>query len=191
VTRALALLLLAGCGTSLHDDLSGVRAEIRELQARIPPEAPLWIFEGPDRFDRFTEDGADSVPGHVRDHVLWRLTSGPEPVAEGSFDWDAARRDPAAFRGKAWRFGGVIGDLRPEPVGDARHRVPAAHAGACFDERLRLHLFHVAEKPEVLTLREDSVVLTALFVQWVEIETRSGRRVSAPYFLGRHVRRTL
>lgn len=189
------LLLLGGCSYTLENDLSEARAQIRSLQAQIPPASPLWISEGPDRFDAFTEDGSASVPRHIHEHVLWKLSelspAAAELLVQGAFDYEACRKDPGVFRGKFWRVNGLIGDLRPGPVEHPRHPVAGAHSGALFDEARRAVLFHVAEKPDVLTLHEDTVMLGAVFVQWVDYTSKSGRVVSAPYFIGKLLRRTL
>jgi hypothetical protein len=182
-----ALLLLSGCSYSLEGDIREARARIRHLERQIPPESPLWIFEGPDRFEAFLQDDGDSIPEFLQRHVLRKLAGQGLPAVQGEFDWEACRQDPAAFRGKAWRIGGLVGDLRPEPVAG----LPAATSGALFDEGRRVVLFQVAEKPEVLVLREDSVTLAGIFVQWIEYGSRSGARVTAPLFLGKSLRRTL
>jgi hypothetical protein len=193
--RPWALLLLSGCAYSLQDDLAETRLRIRELERSIPPESPLWIAEGPDRFDAFIQDDTAEVPEHVHHHVLWTLSRSDPAEAErasaGRFDFEACRRDPAAFRGRFWRVEGLVGDLRPEPVPHPRRPLPGAHAGALFDDAGRILLFHLAEKPEVLTLRVDHAALTGLFVQWVSYTSRSGRPVSAPFFIGPVMRRIL
>ena len=51
-TAAGLALVLGGCSYSLEGDIDGLRAEIVDIERKIPPEAPLWIFDGPDRFDQ-------------------------------------------------------------------------------------------------------------------------------------------
>ena len=187
--------LLASCSYSLQGEIDGARTDIVALQGRIPPDSPLWIFDGPDRFDRFIEDYGSGVPGLVYHHLLRRLAAlsvaDVEAQSKGDFDLEACLRNPAAFRGQIWRVRGLIGDLHPEPVTDPGHPVRTAHAGAFFAGPSRTVLFHVAEKPEVLTLRRDSVETRAVFVQWVEYTTRSGAKATAPFFVGKTLRRYL
>ena len=198
MTRSVLLLfltLLAGCARSLGDDLADTRVEISDLEKKIPPEAPLWIFEGPDRFDSFVPDGEPGVPDFLYHHLLRKLDALPDAEidaqSKGDFDFEEAAKDPGLFRGRIWRVHGVIGELHTESVEDPRGPVPRAHAGVFFDSALRPVLFHVTRKPEVLTLRQDAVETRALFVKWVDYKSRSGRTVTAPLFVGRTLRRYL
>ena len=189
------LTLLGSCSHSLDDDRAGLRSEIADLQNKIPPEAPLWIFEGPDRFDSFLTDGEPGVPDFLYHHLLRKLdalTDGEiDAQSKGDFDFDECAKDPGLFRGKVWRVHGVIGELHTEAVEDPRGPVPRAHAGVFFDSALRPVLFHVTRKPEVLTLRQDAVETRALFVKWIDYKSRSGRTVTAPLFVGKTLRRYL
>jgi len=189
----LALIPLAGgCAYSLQGELQATRLEIVRLERAIPPEAPLWIAEGPDRFDQFIEDYSDSFPEHVYHHMIRKLhVLRDEGPAQGDFDVAACLRDPDRFRGKVWRIHGVVADLRPEEVDDPRGPLKRIHAGVLFDEALNPVFFRVVQKPDVLTLGEDSVEAKAVFVKLLEYETRSGRRVVAPLFIGRALRRYL
>jgi hypothetical protein len=191
----LALPLLGSCSYSLQSDIEGARAEIVDLKKKIPPESPLWIFEGPDKFDSFLPDYDPGVPEFLYLHVLRRLHAMPdaeiEGLVKGDFDLDECSRDPHLFRGKVWRVHGVIGELHAEPVADPRHPVRMAHAGVFFDSSTRPFLFHVVQKPEVLTLREDVVETCAIFVKWIEYKSRSGKLITAPFFIGKTLRRYL
>jgi len=191
----LAVALLGGCSYSLHSDIVEARADIRNLQGKIPPESPLWIFEGPDRFDAFVADYDPGVPDFLYHHLLKRLDAMSDAEidaqAKGDFDLDECSRDPAQFRGKIWRVHGVIGELHTESVADPKHPVKLAHAGVFFDSSTRPFLFHVTSKPEVLTLRQDVVETRALFIKWIEYKSKSGRLVTAPLFIGKTLRRYL
>jgi len=191
----LAASLLGGCSYSLQSDLDGARAEIVELRRKIPPESPLWIFEGPDRFDAFVADYDPGVPEFLYHHLLKKLNGMSneeiDGLSSGDFDLDECSRDPALYRGKIWRVHGVIGELHGEPVPDPKHPVKTAHAGVFFDDSTRPFLFHVTQKPEVLTLRQDAVETRAIFVKWIEYKSRSGRLVTAPFFIGKTLRRYL
>ncbi|HXG63050.1 MAG TPA: hypothetical protein VNO22_16885 [Planctomycetota bacterium] len=189
-----ALAALGAC-SSVRSDLAAVRMEIVELERRLPPEAPLWISEGPDRFDAFLEDRTDHVPAHIYVHLLRKLHAMPpaevEALSAGDFDFQACVDDPSRFRGKVWRIRGVAADLRPEPVRDALSPVPQVFAGLLVDDGGRPAVFHVVRKPDVLTLRQDVVETRAVFVKLVEAVTRSGARVTAPFFVGQTLRRYL
>jgi len=191
----LTLAALAGCSYSLDRDIVNARAEIVDLQRKIPPESPLWIFEGPDRFDSFLTDYDLGVPDFLYHHLLRRLDAMSDAevdgLVKGDFNLEACSQDPGLFRGKIWRIHGMIGELHAEPVADAKHPVKLAHAGVFFDSATRPFLFHVVQKPDVLTLREDLVESRAIFVKWIEYKTRSGRRVTAPFFIGKSLRRYL
>jgi hypothetical protein len=187
--------LLGGCSYSLENDIGDARAQIVDLERKIPPESPLWIFEGPDRFDAFLVDYDPGVPEFLYDHLLRKLDAmSQEEIdaqSKGEFDLDACSRDPALYRGKIWRVHGVIGEFHAEPVDHPHHPVPVAHAGVFFDANARPVLFQVTRKPDVLTLREDSVETRAVFVKWIEYTSRSGRLVTAPFFIGKTLRRYL
>ena len=187
--------LLAGCSYSLQTDIDSARAEITDLRRRLPPESPLWIFEGPDRFDAFLTDGDPGVPDFLYHHLLRRLDAMTDAEidgqAKGDFDYEECSRDPAHFRGKIWRVHGVVADLHTEPISDPAHPVRMAHAGTFFDPAPRPFLFHVTAKPEVLTLRRDVVETRAIFIKWIEYTSRSGRLVTAPFFIGKTLRRYL
>jgi hypothetical protein len=196
MTRAaLALLALGSCSYSLADDAAGLRTEIVGLERSVPPESPLWIAEGPNRFDPFLEDRSPHVPDFIYHHLLRRLHGmadrEPDAQSQGDFDRAACEKEPSMFRGRFWRVHGVIADLHPEPLEDPRHPVRVAHAGVLFDETMQPVLFHVVDKPDVLTLREDTVEAKAVFVKIIEYTSRSGRKVAAPLFIGKSLRRTL
>ncbi|HLY08515.1 MAG TPA: hypothetical protein VKW04_04315 [Planctomycetota bacterium] len=195
--RALPLLLtlLGGCSPSLDADRDGTRAEIVALQKSIPPESPLWIFDGPDRFDSALTDGEPGIPDFLYHHLLRKLDAlSDEEIdaqSKGDFDFEECAKDPGLFRGKFWRVHGVIGEIHGEPVSDPKGPVPVAHAGVFFTRALQPVLFHVTRKPEVLTLREDAVEIRALFVKWIDYRSKSGRTVTAPFFVGRTLRHYL
>lgn len=195
--RALLLIppLLAACSYSLEGEIAATRAEITQLQRRIPPETALWVHEGPDNFNQFIEDDTPSVPDFIYLHLLRKLNamSAPEvdAAAVGTYDGDRFAADPAAFRGRIYRVHGLVGDLHPETVADPKHPVRTVHAGLLFDPARRPVLFHVVEKPDVLVLREDTVETAAVFVKMIEYTSRGGRRVLAPLFVGKVLRRTL
>jgi hypothetical protein len=187
--------LLGACSYSLEGELAQVRAEIVELQRKIPPDAPLWVHDGPDNFDQFITDDTPHVPDFIYLHLLRKLNamsdSAVERLARGTLDWDALARDPAAFRGQVFRAHGVIGELHGEPVEDPKHPVRTVHAGLLFEGGRRPVLFHVVRKPDVLTLREDTVETAAVFVKMIEYTSASGRRVTAPFVVGKLLRRYL
>jgi len=195
IAIALLLFLPGGCTRSVQQDTEDLRADIVELQNRIPPEAPLWISEGPDRFDALVTDDDAALPDFLYHHLIrkFRALSDEdiEGLSQGRFNHEECARDPALFRGKIWRIHGVIGELHAEEVHDPKAPGRLAHAGVFFDDALRPYLFHVAEKPEILTLRKDSVETQALFVKWIEYKSRSGRTVTAPFFVGKTLRRYL
>jgi hypothetical protein len=190
-----AASLLGSCSYSLQSDIVDARAEIQDLQGKIPPESPLWIFEGPDRFDAFLPDYDPGVPEFLYHHLLKKLNALSDAEidaqAKGDFDLDECSRDPGLFRGKIWRVHGVIGELHAEGVADPKHPVKLAHAGVFFDSSTRPFLFHVTAKPEVLTLRQDVVETRAIFIKWIEYKSKSGRIVTAPFFIGKTLRRYL
>lgn len=197
--RLLALVLgpaaaLAAC-RSVRSDLAAVRMEIVELERRLPPEAPLWISEGPDRFDAFLEDRTDHVPSHIYVHLLRKLhamtPAEADALSAGDFDFATGLENPGALRGKVWRIRGVAADLRPEPVEDPLSPVPRVFSGLLIDPEGRPAVFHVLRKPDVVTLRQDVVETRAVFVKLLEIVTRSGTRVPAPFFIGQTLRRYL
>jgi len=187
------MILLAGCTHSLEGDLDATRADIVALEKSLPPEAPLWIFEGPDRFDSFVSDTEPGVPDFLWHHLLRKIDAmADEDVdaqVQGEFSLEECAKDPGLYRGRFWRVHGVIGELHTEPVSSPKVPLRMAHAGVLFDNSLRPVLFHVTRKPEVLTLRQDSVETRAVFVKWIEYKTRSGRMISAPFFVGKTLRR--
>lgn len=189
------VLALSGCAHSLDADLAGTRAEIVELERKIPPEAPLWIFEGPDRFDTAVTDRDPGVPDFLWHHLLKKIDAMPDGEidgqSKGDFDFEACEQDPGLYRGRIWRIHGVIGEIHTEAVSNPKVGVNLAHAGIFFDSALRPVIFHVTRKPEVLTLRQDEVETRAVFVKWIEYKTKSGRTVTAPFFIGKTLRRYL
>ena len=191
---ALLGLLCAGCSYSLDGDIDGLRAEIVDIEQKIPPEAPLWIFDGPDRFDQWVDDRTPRVPDFLYLHLVRKLhgmDAREMDARAGVFDAAAAMEDPGRFRGRFWRIEGLVAELHAEPIRDPKSPVAMIHAGVFFDPERRPVLFHVVQKPDVLRLREDTVETTALFLKNVEYLSRSGRRVTAPLFIGKALRRTL
>jgi len=191
----LLVALLCGCTHSLDADIAGTRAEIVELQKNVPPEAPLWIFEGPDRFDQVLTDGEPGIPDYLYHHLLKKLDGWSDEEidgqSKGDFDFEEAAKDPGLFRGRIWRVHGVIGELHTEPIHQPKVPVAMAHAGVLFDSSLKPVLFHVTRKPEILTLRQDAVETRAVFVKWIDYKSKSGRTITAPFFVGKTLRRYL
>lgn len=192
---AAAAVLPASCSYGLDAELAALRAEIVETERRIPPEAPLWIFEGPDRFDQYLDDSSARVPEFLYLHLARKLHAmparEPDALSQGDFDRAACRENPGKFRGRFWRIQGLVAELHAERVQDPKLPLDYVHAGVVFDLGHEPVLFHVVQKPDVLTLREDTVEASAVFVKWVEYTARSGRIVRAPLFMGKLLRRTL
>jgi len=190
-----AVLLPGACSYSLDSEILEIRAEIERLEKSIPPEAPIWISEGPDRFDLVIEDHSERVPEHIYRHVLAKLRAlKPEEadaLAAGDFDREACETAPSRFRGRFWRLRGLLGDLRAEEPAGLPPGVPRVYAAVLFDARSRPMVVHLLQKPEILTLGEDHVEAKALFVKILEYTGRSGRRIAAPFFIGRTLRRFL
>jgi len=195
VLFGLLLPSLASCAYSLEGEIQSTRAEIVELQRRLPPETALWVHEGPDNFGQFIDDDTPRVPDFIYLHLLRRLhamsAAEVEADAQGSFDGERFSKDPAAFRGRIYRIHGVVAELHTETVGEPKHPVRTVHAGLLFDRDRRPVLFHVVDKPDVLVLHEDTVETAAVFVKMIEYTSKSGRRVSAPFFVGKVLRRYL
>jgi len=191
----LVVALPVGCSHSLESDLADTRAQIVELQKKIPPDSPLWIFDGPDRFDSFVTDNDPGIPDFLYHHLLRKLDGLSDEevdgLSRGDFDFEECVKDPGLFRGKVWRVHGVIGELHAEPVLNPKVPVQMAHSGVFFDSTLRPVLFHVTRKPEILTLRQDEVETRAIFVKWIDYKSRSGRTITAPFFVGKTLRRYL
>jgi hypothetical protein len=191
---SLALLLpLVGCSYGLRGEIESLRAEIVDTEKRIPPEAPLWIFEGPDRFEQFLDDSSLRVPEFIYLHLARKLHGirDVDSLAMGEWDRAGCEENPSRFRGRIWRVRGLIAELHAEPIKDPKLPLDVVHAGVFFDPHHRPVLIHVVQKPDVLTLREDTVESSAIFVKWVDYESRSGRRVRAPLFVGKALRRYL
>jgi len=193
-TTAAVLGLLWGCSYSLDGEIDGLRAEIVDIERKVPAEAPLWIFDGPDRFDQWVDDRSPRVPDFLYLHLVRKLHAmdvREMDAQAGAFDPEAAIQDPGRYRGRFWRIEGLVAELHAEPIRDPKSPVTMVHAGVFFDPARRPVLFHVVQKPDVLRLREDTVETTALFLKNVEYLSRSGRRVTAPLFIGKLLRRTL
>lgn len=191
----LAVLLPGACSYSLDTEILEIRAEIDQLEKSLPPEAPIWISEGPDRFDLVIEDHSDRVPDYIYHHVLRKLqamkAAEADPPAAGDFDRAACEADPSRFRGRFWRIRGLVGDLRAETSPGRDCPVSRVYVAVLFDARSRPALVHVLQKPEILTLGEDHAESKALFIKILQYTTRSGRRIEAPLFIGRSLRRFL
>jgi hypothetical protein len=190
-----AALGISCAAASIDSELLELRAEIRHLEESIPPEAPLWIHEGPDRFERFIEDYSADFPDFIYHHVVRNLIAmpdgGPARRSLGKFDLEACRKHPERFRGRFWRVSGIVGEIHPERTDTKAAGTDRMYAGVFFDSRMRPVLFHVTDKPEPLSLREDFVETEAIFVKLIEYVTKSGRRVVAPFFIGKSLRRYL
>ena len=189
------LLLLASCMPTVRGDIANLRAEIRALQQSVPPEAPLWIFDGPDRFDRFIEDYSSHLPDFIYLHVVKKLhemgQSEADSLLEGAFDLEACIRDPDAFRGKTWRIQGLIARFDAEHIDDDRCPVRQIHEGILFNDSGKPILFHVVQKPDVLTLEKDQVEVYGIFVKMISYTAPNGQHIEAPLFIGRRLRRLL
>src|SRR5687768_10714818 len=118
------MLPLGACSYSLQGEIENARAEIVDIERKIPPEAPLWIFEGPDRFEAFLDDFTPGIPEYIYHHLLKKLHAmGVDEVegqTAGEFDPEECLKDPAAFRGRIWRVHGLIGELHAEAIPDPK-----------------------------------------------------------------------
>ncbi|MBI2930109.1 MAG: hypothetical protein HYY16_00535 [Planctomycetes bacterium] len=189
--RALVgMLLLAGCRSGFESDLAELRAEIERLERDVPPDAPLWIDEGPMAFEPHVQDYTARVPDFVYNHVVRKLaqmSSGEIlPQVKGALDVAAAMEDPAACRGRFWRVYGTINHLEPLRVTDRDLGVHTVYSGVLFMDG-RPILFHVVDKPEVMVIGQDVVEVNGLFIKVLRYEARNGRVVDAPFVVGRRM----
>ncbi len=190
--RALLLLAagLCGCKSSFESELAGLRAEIVRLQGTVPPESPLWITDGPNAFDRHIEDFSPGVPDFIYNHVVRKLAQMKyEDIGkalQGSFPPDEAFKDPANLRGRFWKVHGTVANLEPLQVADRSLGVATVYSGVLFMEG-RPILFHVVDKPEVAYIGQDVFEVNGIFVKILSYTARNGRKVDAPFFLGRRM----
>ena len=191
----ISLLPLGACTPSLKRDINRLRTEIIQIEESIPPHSPLWIFEGPKRFDRFVDDNSTAVPDFIYLHIVRKIhemsAADFDALSVGRLDPSAAKENPALFRGKVWEFGGLIADLRAEIIPDPKFPLKETHAGILFDDQDRPILFHLVNKPPVLTIDRDQVELRGLFVKMIRVRTKSGRIIVAPFLIGKVLRRFL
>lgn len=191
---SLILPLLAGCfRPTLESELGNLRAEIEDLERSVPPEAPLWIYDGESAFDPFIEDRSSRVPDFIYNHLVRKLAGWKaaefEREAEGRFDIDDALRRPEAFRGRIWTVSGTVAAMKPLPHRDSR--LPdrdAVYQGAVFSGRQPI-LFHLVEKPDVVYLGSDDVEFTGVFVMLLGYRARDGEDRSAPFFVAKSLRK--
>jgi hypothetical protein len=184
--------LLTACGSTFESDYAALRAEIQGLEREMPADEPLWITEGPNRFEPHIEDYTLGVPGFIHLHVARSLlkmkSSEIAELVKGVLPVQDALRDPASVRGRFWKATGTIGNLEPLPVNDAALGVKTIYAGALFMDG-RPVLFHVMEKSDVVTLGQDVVEVDGIFVKVLSYTTDDGRLVEAPFLMGRRVGR--
>lgn len=185
----LALAFLAGCRT-IHDDLAELRAEITRLERDVPPDAPLWIDDGPNAFALFLEDFSPRIPDFVYNHVAATLAKMPDAdiraQVKGAFSVPECLEDPSRFRGRFWKIHGPIGNLEPQPVGERGLGFAETFSGVLFMDG-RPVLFHLIEKPEVAFIGEDVVQADAIFLKIVRYRARNGRDIDAPFLMGRRM----
>jgi hypothetical protein len=188
--RVLLLVLVAGCSHSVEDDLAALRAEITQLENEVPPEAPLWISEGPNAFDRHLEDFSPGVPDFIYNHVAKKLAAMKnEEIAsqsQGLLSPDAVFKNAPAHRGKFWTIRGTIANLEPQPVADRGLGRTTMYSGVLFMEG-RPVLFHVVDKPDVAFIGQDVMEAHAIFLKVVSYTARNGRKVDAPFLLARRL----
>jgi hypothetical protein len=189
---ASAAALLMSCSGTFESDYADLRAEIQRLERELPPDEPLWITEGPNRFEPHIEDYTLGVPGFIHVHVARSLLKmKPAEISEqvkGALSVADALRDPASLRGRFWKATGTIGNLEPVPVDDRSLGIKTIYAGALFMDG-RPVLFHVLEKSDVVTIGQDVVEVDGVFVKVLSYTTDDGRRVEAPFLMGRKVGR--
>jgi hypothetical protein len=186
----LLLPLALGCRGGLEADLAELRAEIQKMEREVPPDEPLWITEGPNAFEPHIEDYSARVPDFIYNHVARKLIAmkTDEILAQlaGPFDTDAAFKDPKALRGKFWKATGTIANLEPLAVAERDLGVKTMYAGVLFADH-RPILFHVADKGEIVYLGQDTVEVNGVFVKLLSYTARNGKRVDAPFLMGRRL----
>ena len=191
---ALAAAALASCGPrGMQGQLAEIRAEIEMLERSIPSEAPLWPSQGENAFNLFVEDYNARIPDFIYNHVIAKLTAMSdaevEALAKPSLTLEAVTADPAAHRGQILRVTGHIASLTSQKyevaTGEPRKEV---FQGALYvgDKPI---LFHLASKPDVLYLGSDTVDFAGVFVKILTYPSRSGKTVSAPFFLVKSLRK--
>ena len=193
VTRALLLfLLLGGCRPSPRTDLARIHGEMEQLQVSLKEAKATPSVTDENVFGKFLVDGTTAIPDFAYVHVMKKLqglkAEAIAAQAEGDLPYKDCMEDPTAFRGKYYRVIGTIVSLRYEKVGDPE--LPGVFSGACLVAPGRTVLFHLLEKPDVLHLEEDTIVLHGMFVKTV---TRGppDRSISGPLFFARSAKRIL
>lgn len=207
----LASLLLSGlllptlaCRPSLRADLDRIRTEIEDLERDVPSDAPLWItredvanrpeLAEAGAFDDAVQDHTSGVPDFLYFHVLEKLTRMTDNEitarSQGDFSIEACRQEPSAFRGKIWRVVGVAAALQREEISTAGAPFPEVFTGVCSSGPDQPVLFHLAGKPEVLYLRQDTVEFHGVFVKLLS-HTSGERTLSVPLFLVKSLRKYL
>jgi hypothetical protein len=187
-----ALLAIVSCTSyGLEHEMADLRAEIQALERDIPPEAPLWVTEGDNAFERHLEDYTARVPDFIYNHIVEKLATGTDRefagLAKGEFDVEACFGDPAKHRGQFWRARGKIATLKAQTA-DAASGVREMHSGLVWNGD-RPILFHCVEKPEVLMLHEDFVEFVGVFVKIIRYHTKDGTPIDAPFFLAKTLRK--
>ena len=189
----LPLLLVSACAQrSLETELAQVRAEIADLEKKVPSDAPLWIREGPNNFDLAVEDRTQRIPGFVYNHLLDKFGKMTEKdvaeLVEPSFDLDRLLADPPSCRGKVFAVRGQIARMNAIPIEDGTEPRRFIYSGALFIGNKPV-LFHVVSKPDVVYLGQDAVDFKGVFVKTITCPARNGEAVEAPFFICRAVRK--
>lgn len=190
--RLPALLLLAACRT-MDDDLARIRAERQRLEReiRIAEDVPLWTAG----FDPQIRDDDSNIPEHIYDHLIRKLHARGEAsirmeTKEG-FRFDRSLAAPGGFRGKFWRVTGTITRIWPEALEDPKAPVPRIFAGLFYVDEDQPVYFHLIEKPDALELGRDVVEIDGLFVKVLRFPLSGGRRIEAPFFIAKTMRRMM
>ncbi|GEM_PF-5650442 len=194
--RLLSLLLLSACRT-VDDDLADLRAERIRLEERLHTleSAPIWVSEGEQAFDRHIRDDDSNIPSFIYDHLFRKLRdrsadSIRAETCEG-FDLRRSVASPGEFRGRFWRVTGTITKIWPETIDDPAAPVRRVFAGVIHPGGGSPVYFHLLEKPDILELRSDTVEMDGLFVKVLRFDAPGGRRIEAPFFVAKTLRRML
>ncbi len=182
------LLLLASCSTGdLHGDMAELRADIERMERDLPPEAPLWIADGDNAFAKHLDDFTSRVPDFIYNHIISKLSKGTDAefsaLAKSDFDYAACLKEPDLQRGTFVHVRAIIGAIKSQPC-DPASGVREVHAGLAWDNH-RPVFFHLVDKPEVLTLHQDLIEFSGVFVKILRYNTKDGTVIDAPFFLAK------
>lgn len=181
----IGLLLIASC-----KDIKDIRLEQLEKELELYNREELPIYH--QKFDEFIDDHTPIEIDFIYNYIAKKLSVADQneigKITNKDFKYDDLMNLSSKHRGKFFKVMGTIADMEVIKLPDGS-QVPEIHAGVFFTSDRKPILFHLIEKPDLLYLREDTILINGLFIKLITHETKRGDKITIPFFMAKNLQK--